>query len=167
MLVLIDLQNDYFDPKGKFYFPETKEMIGPLSSRIQQAKAENEKILYTLNLYTDEDPRSKEDREWASALYEPFRELLKQEEPLTKLYYGISPPEAQKILQGAKSNPPKSIEFGGVETQLCVMANLIIVQNIFPEAEIIISRRFSRSSNPALEEKAFSVLKGMKIKVID
>lgn len=165
MLVLIDLQNDYFDPKGKFYFSETKEMIAPLQARIQKALDSKEKILYTLNIYTEEDGRSKKDRDWASDLYEPFKDLLKKEDPLEKLYYGISPEEGEKVFLAIKDNPPQTIEFAGVETHLCVMANVIIIQNIFPEAQITISRRLSRSSKPELEEKALAVLQGMNVTI--
>lgn len=167
MLFLIDLQNDYLDPQGKFYFPETKDLIQALLKRIREAQGSGEPILYTLNLYTDKDERPIGEREWASSLYEPFRELLQGELPLNKYYYGISSEEAGKIMACYKEDAPSRIEVAGVETDLCVMANAVIIQNMFPDAQIVVSRSRSRSSHHDLEEKSFAVMEGMKMEIID
>lgn len=167
MLVLIDLQNDYFDPQGKFYFPQTKELVGALSERLRKAQESGEAVLYTLNLYTEKDGRAIGEREWASSLYEPFKDFLQGELPLKKLYYGISSEEAGKIMERFKSHPPTRIEVAGVETQLCVMANAVIIQNMFPDAQVVVSRRLSRSGDQKLEEQAFAVMEGMKMEITD
>lgn len=166
MLVLIDLQNDYFDPRGKFYFPETKELTQRLIQRIHKAAESGEPIIYTLNIYTEEDGRTQEERDWASAVFEPFEELLGAELPLKKTYYGIPSEEAGKIVHKYLEESPQRIEVAGVETHLCVMANAVIIENMFPKAEIVLKRHMNKAGDHDLEEKAFAVMEGMNMKII-
>lgn len=165
MLFLIDLQNDYFDPQGKFYFPQTQALTSNLLERIRQAIDGGEAVFFTLNLYTDQDGRSKGERDWAASLYKPFRILLEGQEALTKYYYGISAEEGRRILDRFGIEPPDAIEVAGVETHLCVMANAVIIQNLFPDSRIQLNRERIGSSDPRLEKHALKIMRGMNMEI--
>ena len=167
MLFLIDLQNDYFHEDGKFYFPESREIVGSLLERIQQARETGESILYTLNLYTDEDQRTVDKRNWASRLYEPFRETLEGHIGLKKIYYGLSAKDADRIRILFQTDPPETIEVAGVATNVCVLANAVIIQNLFPDAEIIIRKLLTRTEDQQLGDMTYKVMAGMNMTVKD
>lgn len=167
MVVLIDLQNDYFDPRGKFYIPDTEELIQALLARIRHANETGEPIIYTLNIYNQKDGRSKAERDWAATLFEPFKALLEGNLPLLKEYYGISPDEAKKIIDHFGEEQPEYIEIAGVETQLCVMANAVIIQNMFPEIQIKINRKLVKANDADLEAKALTIMKTMNMEILE
>lgn len=167
MLYLIDLQNDYFHPDGKFFFPESAEIVDRILQRISRAKTDGEPILYTLNLYTGEDERSAEVLRWASSLYEPFRKPLEGHLPLKKLYYGISAKDADRIRQIFEEDPPQRIEVAGVATNVCVLANAIIMQNLFPDAEMVVSRARTRSEDKDLGEMTYQVMAGISMNIVE
>lgn len=167
MLVLIDLQNDYLHPQGKFYFEETHRLIEPLRQRLIRAVDSGEAVIYTLNLYGEEDGRPRGERDWAATLYEPFRQLLGSAIQLTKYYYGISPEASKRILDRFEKEPPSAITVGGVETNLCVMANAVVFQNMFPKAEIVLSHELIASGTPELASEALRVMAGMNMKILD
>lgn len=165
MLVLIDLQNDYFHSQGKFYFPGAAELVAALQDRIRQALTTGEPIIYTLNLYTAKDGRSRGERDWAACLFEPFRELLRDQAPVLKYYYGISPLEGKRVMEDLVDDPPAVIQLAGVETHLCLLANAVIFQNMFPEAGLLIDPFLVASSDPAQAGHALQVMLGMNLTI--
>ncbi len=166
MLFLIDLQNDYFHPEGKFYFPGSAEVVEPILERIQKARESGEPILYTLNLYTGEDGRPADVLRWASSLYDPFQEPLEGHLPIKKIYYGISAKDADRIRQIYEDDPPGQIEVAGVATNVCVLANAIIIQNLFPDAEIRVYRHRTSTEDEALGEMTYRVMAGISMSVM-
>ncbi len=166
MLVLIDLQNDYFHPQGKFYFPGAADLVPAIQERIRQALTTGEPIIYTLNLYTPKDGRTPGERDWAASLFEPFRVLLRDQAPVLKYYYGISPPEGKRVMDDLVDELPVQIQLAGVETHLCLMANAVIFQNMFPEADLLIDSDFTASSDPDQAGKALQVMAGMNMKIV-
>ncbi|MBS4538812.1 isochorismatase family protein [Clostridium sp. D2Q-11] len=59
----------------------------------------------------------------------------------------------------------KKIEFVGVETNVCVLSNAVIVKNIFPDSEIIIYKSLCTSSNLDLHKKALDIMTSLQMKV--
>lgn len=170
MLIAIDLQNDYWDPKGKFYVKASGDIFENVKDRIRQAVQDGELLIYTRNVYKDDDEdeeRSEEELQWAQEIYPPFEALLSEGIELVKDHYGIAPEEALELkkkyehVEGAFER----IEFVGVETNVCVMANVNIIQNIFKRSKIYVHGDRTCSSDLALYEAALDVMEGLKIHV--
>ncbi len=49
---------------------------------------------------------------------------------------------------------------------MCVIANAVILQTAFPNAEVIIDGRLCGSFDPILHGKALDVMEGMQMKVL-
>lgn len=167
MLLVVDLQNDYFHIDGKYYFEGVKEIINPIKDRIKEATMNGEPIIATVNLYHDLDERPEEIRKWASQIYGDFKDDLKSAEFLEKFYYGISIDQSKKLKDIYDKIQPAFIELVGAETDVCVLANAVIFQSIFSESEIIISKSRNATSHPENLEALWQILQRLKIRVID
>ena len=170
MLFAIDLQNDYFDPKGKFYIPSAEGIKKRLVDRLQRAVDTGEITAYTKNIYPEDEyrERSAEVIQWAEDIYPAFKALLRQAEKFEKIHYGIAPVEALKFRTKFEHRKAdyESIEFIGVETNVCVLSNVIIVQNIFPDSGLKISPERTAASDPELHRQAINTLAGLKVEVL-
>lgn len=171
MLAAIDLQNDIFDDRGSGYVKWTEKVKDGIEARIKMAVEEDEPIIYTRNLYPEfeYDKRSEESIHFDEAIYPRFRNLLETHgDEYTKTFYGIPPDEAKSLLEkyryDVENNRP--IEFIGAETNICILANIMVIQNVFPQAEIILNKNLVASTSDKLHDMSIEVLSNMNVTII-
>lgn len=168
MLVVIDVQNDTFDKRGTNFAEWSKIIKEGVAKRIDQAIDNNESIIYTKNLYPDFEykERSAESIKFDEAIYPEFyTRLEKHGDEYTKTFYGIPPTEAKNIYENYKDEVETNqmIEFVGVETNVCVLANIMVIQNIFPEANITINKNLVAAASDDLHDKTLEILANMNV----
>ncbi len=81
-------------------------------------------------------------------------------------HFTASPPdESKKIQEKYKEEVAtnQTIEFIGVETNVCILANIMVIQNIFPQANITVDKNLVGSSNTDLHNKTLDVLENMNV----
>lgn len=171
MLIVIDVQNDIFDERGTGYANSTKDVRDGIEARIQQAIDNGESILYTRNLYPEfeQEKRSLESIRFDEEIFPQFRQLLETHgDEYVKTFYGIPPEEARKIQKNYEDEVEtnRTIEFVGAETNVCVLANIMIIQNIFPQADITLNKDLSAGTNRTLHDKTIDVLSNMNVFII-
>lgn len=167
MLVIIDMQNDYVDEKGKAIIPGAKYLVNGIFEKIKQYENNNDMIFYTINTIVPDDNRDKEELEWAITPYGKLKKALDKHKILKKTNYGISAETAIDFKNNIVKNIDiQTIEFVGVETNICVLANVIIFQNMFPKAKIIVNSKLCTSSNEILHSKALDLMNELKMEVI-
>lgn len=172
MLVAIDLQNDIFDERGSGYAQWTEKVKDGIEARIRRAVDDGEPIIYTRNLYPDfeHDKRSTESIRFDEEIYPQFRELLEiHGDEYTKTFYGIPPEEAMSLKKkyGDDVENNRPIEFIGAETNICIVANIMVIQNVFPQADIILNKNLVASTSDELHDKAIELLSNMNIEIIE
>lgn len=171
MLFAIDLQNDYLHKSGKFYIPAAEEIKPALIARLKDAVATGELIAYTKNIYPESEyeERTAEEIEWAEEIYEDFKDLLRHAKEFRKIHYGISPESALKFRDEFEDRKEEFeyIEFMGVETNVCVLSNISIVQNIFPESGLMISPNRVAAKDKRLHLNALEIMRGLKVEVME
>ena len=59
-----------------------------------------------------------------------------------------------------------NIQIVGVVTNMCVISNAIILQSLWPDANLTINAALCRSFDSALHEKALDVMRGLQMNVI-
>lgn len=157
MLVVIDPQNTYLHPKGEQYLPAGELFVTRLKQRIQQALAKEEYILYTRDIPI-EDKNQTEER-WQLQIVAELKPLLAQGTELKKYFYAM-PPERLLEIRHDKVGQQwwDEIEVCGSETQVCVLANLLGLQSVFPEADFVVDRRFILSGDAQKEQAALTLL---------
>lgn len=171
MIFAIDLQNDYLHKDGKFYIPAAENIKTALLARLMDARATGELIAYTKNIYPESEykERSAEEIKWAEEIYEDFKDVLQDAKQFEKIHYGISPESALEFRQEFEDRKEafEYIEFMGVETNVCVLSNISIVQNIFPESGLMISPLRTAAKDKRLHENALEIMRGLKVEVME
>ena len=170
MLIAIDLQNDTFAESGSSYSEWTTRIKYGITQRIQKAIAENESIIYTKNLYPEFEHgnRTTGSIRFDEKIHPDFAALLdKYGDEYLKTFYGIPPEESKKIqekyIEEVETN--QTIEFVGVETNVCILANIMVIQNIFPHADITVDKDLVASSNSQLHDMTLEILSNMHITI--
>lgn len=170
MLFVIDMQNDFVDQKrGKMFVKDADTLVPGIIQKIKEYEKNNDLIFYTLDIHEnmDDDNRTLEEKKWGQEIYTPLYKYLASHHVLTKNFYGICPKEATKIknLYQNKERYIRKIEFIGVETHICVLANAIILQNTFHNSKIIINESLCTSSNLDWHKRALKLMKELKMEV--
>lgn len=172
MLVVIDVQNDTFDKRGTNFAEWSKIIEEGVAKRIDQAIEDNESIIYTKNLYPDfeYDECSAETIRFDEAIYPKYYERLEGHgDEYTKTFYGIPPEQAKNIYENYKDEVEtnQKIEFIGVKTNVCVLANIMVIQNIFPEANITVNKKLVAAASDDLHDKTLEILSNMNVFIVE
>lgn len=170
MLFMIDIQNDFFhQEKGKMPVKDADKLLDGIIDRIKIYEDKKDKIFYTLNIHENmpDDKRSKQEKIWGQSVYDPLKKYVEKHRELKKVYYGIRPEESNMIKKRyTDQSYVDTIEIFGVETDICVLSNAIIIQNIFPESKIIINSSLCKSNNNSYQYQALEIMKNLKMEVI-
>lgn len=172
MLIAIDLQNDIFDPEGNSHVEWTEKVRDGIENRIRKAVRDDEPIIYTRNLYPEFEHgnRSTESIRFDEELSPRYKNLLESHgDEYVKTFYGIPPRESIKLEEKYKEEVAsgRHIEFIGAETNICVLANIMVVQNIFPHGAIKVNKNLVASNNDDLHDKTLEILSNMDVIVIE
>lgn len=171
MLFIIDMQNDFIDPKmGKMIVKDADKLVLGILQKIKEYEQKEQKIFYTLNIHEGmiDDNRSKKEKIWGQSIYTPLKEKLDSHTALKKIYYGITPEKASMIKEMYKDKKHyiDKIEIIGVETHICVLSNAIVIQNMFPDSKIVIDSELCASNDLKLHQNALDIMIGLKMEVL-
>lgn len=189
MLMIIDMQNEYIDKSnGQNYVKNSEKMIQGIIDRIRESEEKGKYIYYTSDIpikeyefkkHYNQEPindkrtiniqlkNSNKEEKWAYELYRPLSQDLEKHKNIKKSYYAIPPETLLKLQQRPKKDHRiiKEIEFVGVETHICVLANAICLQSAFPQARIIINNSLCMSKNKDDHKYALRVMEGLGMKI--
>ena len=73
----------------------------------------------------------------------------------------------QKVADEVGTKPFESIEFVGLVSNICVIANAVLAKTACPEVPIIVDAACTDSFDKELQDKAFDVMEGLHIQVIN
>ena len=172
LLLVIDFQNDFVS--GSLGFPGAEALDGPIAQRIAQYRSQGDHVAFTLDTHGPDYLSTREGKHlplphcrkstegWR--LYGRLERFMEEDHPHVYL--------APKFAFGAQNYSylapyqPTDITLAGLVTNLCVMANAVVLQTAFPNAEVIIQSRLCASFDPILHGKALDVMEGMQMKVL-
>ncbi|MBO0482365.1 isochorismatase family protein [Candidatus Enterococcus courvalinii] len=164
MLVIIDMQNHILNPTSKFYVPNATHLVHPITQRLEKARKTNEYVLFTRDIPVEKKGKAEEtnDLQLISALTP-----LEKEQVIKKYYFTIPPEKLVEIKDNffANKQEEKKIEVTGVETHLCILANVLALQSAFPEAEFTINQRLVASKEQ--QAVAFDLLKHFNVSIVE
>lgn len=185
MLFVIDMQNDYIDrEKGKRYVKDSEKIVERIIDKIKECEKKGEYIYYTSDISIEKDSkelnnlnnkesieiqerRSNIEDRWGCEPYGILKKCLKKHKNIKKSYYAI-PTKNLLILQEKfkeEKHIVEEIEFVGVETHICVLANAICIQSTFPEANIVIHDSLCKSKDNKDHEYALKVMEGLGMEI--
>ncbi|TJX15854.1 cysteine hydrolase [Tissierella creatinini] len=187
MLFIIDMQNDYIDPKSSSYIKDSEFLVPGIIKKIKAYELKGDQIFYTSDINIPDKQslqvgnkiENSNDKigihkvetklspvmKLGSQPYGALKLLLKNHTEIKKSYYAIPPEilaEIQQRFKGKKHIIEK-IEFVGVETNICVLANAICVQSAFPDATIIVDTKLCLSKDNANHQYAIKIMESLGV----
>lgn len=171
MLFIIDMQNDFVDQtKGKMKVNGAEKIVDGIIGKINEYNKKEDLIFYTINIHEgmDDDNRSIGEKKWGQSLYPPLNLKLKEHKKIKKTYYAISPDTAREIKERYKDKKEyiETIEIVGVETNICLISNAIVIQNMFPSSKIIIDSSLCTSNDINMHNSALELMRSLNMEVI-
>lgn len=170
-LFVIDYQNDFVD--GALGFEGAEKLDKKIAAKVlEYGKG---KVFYTMDTHKENYLETREGRalpvshciegshgwqvygETALALNQVDAVMIK------KASFGLNP-----ILEG--NDLPKSvetIELVGLVSNICVVSNAVVLQSLYPNAQIIVDAALTDSFSKELNNKVLDVLDGLQVKVIN
>ena len=73
----------------------------------------------------------------------------------------------QAVAERIGAAPFESIELVGLVSNMCVLSNAVIARTACPNVPIIVDAECTAAPDPAMNEKAFDVMEGLQIRVIN
>ena len=167
MLFIIDMQNDYVDDrKGKYPVPNATAIIPNIIQEIKKQEEQGEPIYYTLDQHdTEADDRSEKEKRWGMELYPTLKEALQKHTAIKKYFHSISPEDAAQLRKRYEDAPDRIIDFVGVETNVCILSNAVMLHNSFPLASIRILEDLCVGTTAELHKEALAVMKSLKMEI--
>lgn len=168
LLIVVDYQNDFVT--GALGFPAAKELEPYLVELIQKYKSEGSDVMFTLDTH-QEDYLSTEE---GKAI--PVPHCIRGTEG-HKLHGKVNRLAGGSLIFEKRAFPSSQLCFYlrgcdyqeitlvGVVTNICVLANAVMVKAALPKAHIIIDAKGCASNDPELEKKAYDVAKSMLFEV--
>lgn len=172
VLVVVDYQKDFVD--GALGFAGAEKLEAGILALVEEYIRQNWPVVFTLDTHSPDYLSTREGKhlpvphcQKASAgwrLYGGLERFMEEDHPhvylAPKFAFG-----AQNYSYLARYDPTR-ITLVGLVTNLCVMANAVILQTAFPNAEVVIDSRLCGSFDPILHGKALDVMEGMQMKVL-
>lgn len=170
-LIVVDFQNDFIN--GSLGFPGAEALAPRIAAKIRQYRAEGGEVVFTLDTHGEDYLTTQEGRNLPFAhcvtgtpghnLYGEVAELIREPDP--KFYKNTFGSDG--LYEFMKSNRYAEIELVGVVSNICVIANAILVKTAQPETPVIVDASCTASGDAALHSAALDVMTGMHIKIIN
>ena len=170
LLVVVDYQNDFVN--GSLGFKEAEALDEPIAAKVKAYRAEGADIVYTMDTHGPQYLDMQEGKKlpvmhcqngtegWK--LYGKTGEACKDAMTIGKHTFGSMDLAEMALFKGYDQ-----IEICGVVTNICVMANAVLLKTTQPEAEIIIDAKCVASNDRRLNEESLDVLESMQFTVIN
>ena len=164
ILLVVDMQNDFVTGTLKNVY--TKEIIPSIKERIELAKKNDDFVFFTKDTHFDNYLQTKEGK------FIPVEHCIKNTwgweivNELKEYAEYIYEKSAFGCIDLAINLLPfnfDSIEIVGTCTDICVLANAIILKNFFPEKDIIVNERCCSGTTKTNHLKALCIMENIGI----
>ena len=172
-LFVIDYQNDFVD--GALGFPGAEKLDEKIAAKVRAYGKGH--VLFTRDTHFENYLTTREGRNlpvehcirgshgW-EVYGETAKALAEVDAPaIDKLVFGmdVSDPAIAAVLPEAADE----IELVGLDSNICVVSNAVVLQSKYPEATIIVDAACTDSFDKSLHEKVLEVLSGFQGKGIN
>ncbi len=175
LFVVIDYQNDFVDCSLGFL---KSPLLDPkIADKIYECHKKGYKIIATMDTHFDDYLQTKEGEylpiphciknSYGWQLYGETKKAIEKVNAviIEKCTFGINPAEFNSEFFRKLGNVEK-IEFAGVVTNMCVLANVVLFKSHYPNSEIIVHSELCNSFDSELHEKALLILENLHIKIV-
>ena len=156
VLVVVDYQKDFVD--GALGFEKAKEIEEGIYEKVNSYLSKGDKVVFTYDTHTEDYLATREGKNL------PVTHCILNH--INKGSFGISPSKIIELSEKLGENI-NCIEIIGVVTNICVISNVVMFQSQYTNAEILVDAKLCAGFNEELHEKAFDVMEGIQVKVIN
>lgn len=181
LLIVVDYQNDFVD--GALGFPGAELLEGRIAAKIDAYREAGDEIAFTLDIHGKNYLNTLEgtnlpvehciDGTVGAELYGSIADRVTTCDPVfekptfgSKELFGRLV-AMQKAADEVGTKPFESIEFVGLVSNICVIANAVLAKTACPEVPIIVDASCTGSFDEELQNKAFDVMEGLQIQVVN
>lgn len=174
VLCVIDCQNDF--TTGCLSTPESKLLIPALADYLDTVFEEDDThVIFTQDTHNSMYLKSSEGRHLpiqhcilGTAGWDVDSRLLGYiDQSVFVQKHTFGSPELMKVLSSYIQDGTNQIEFVGLCTDICVLANAVLAKTYFSEkAEIIVNSTYCAGTTPVKHQSALDVLTSLQITVI-
>lgn len=167
-LVVVDYQNDFVS--GSLGSADAAAIERPLFERVERAFGDGEDVYFTKDthgpdyLQTDEGRHipvvhcQKGTEGWE--IYGSLKPLAEKAQVYLKPVFG-----SRKLADHLVSVGYDEVEVCGVATNICVIANAVLIKNAMPETRVVVDPRLVASYDRALGDAALKVMASLCIDI--
>lgn len=168
-LIVVDYQVDFVT--GSLGFPAALRLEHPIAAKIARYHANGDQVVFTLDAHGENYRLTREGK------YLPV-EHCRRGTPGCALYGSVAQAKhsqdicfekdtygSPELFDWLRQQSFDVLEFVGVVTQVCVLANVMLAQTALPEASIVIDTDCVASPDSALHRAALDVLESLHIHV--
>lgn len=181
LLIVVDYQNDFVD--GSLGFPGAELLEGRIIEKINAYRETGDEVCFTLDMHGRNYLDTLEgknlpvehciDGTAGAELYGAVADCAGSCDPVfekptfgSKELFGRLT-DMQRVADEVGSKPFESIELVGLVSNICVIANAVLAKTACPEVPIIVDASCTDSFDRELQDKAFDVMEGLQIQVIN
>ena len=171
LLFVIDYQVDFVS--GALGFPGAERLDAGIAEKIRAYGSES--VYFTRDTHTPKYLSTQEGRNLPvphclrdSEGWRVYGETAKALEEvravgIDKVSFGMSP---EQLLALPAPEEVESVELVGLVSNICVLSNAVLLKSRYPEAKVIVDGSLTASFDPALNDAALKVLRGIQVEVL-
>lgn len=172
LLIIVDLQNDFID--GVLGNEEAKAIVPRVKKKISEYQKNGYKIIFTRDTHRKNYLDTSEGKKlpiphcikgthgWNIGL-----EVVPSDyKVIDKATFGYFDWKNELACCLYTCDPNIEIELCGLDSDICVITNALIIKTLYPDAEIIVDANCCAGSTPEKHKAAMEIMKSCQINVI-
>ncbi len=170
LLVIVDYQNDFVT--GSLGFEGAELLDRKIAHRIRDYRREGGEIIYTMDTHQEDYLNTQEGKKLPvehciedTPGHRLYGFTAKERTDKDKIFYKDAFGSIE-LADYIKFRDYESVELVGLVSNMCVLANAVLVKSALPETEVIVNTEYTASADKELEQKAFEVMEGLQITVV-
>lgn len=181
LLLVVDFQKDFVD--GSLGFPGAEKLEKPIAQKIAAYREAGDDIAFTFDTHRRNYLSTQEGKGLpvehcmegtpGHELYGEVANLINDIDTVfSKPSFGSVDLferclATQKVADQMGKKPFQSIEIVGLVSNICVLANAVLVKTVCPEVPVIVDAACTASHDAKLHEEALDIMEGLQIQVIN
>lgn len=179
LLIVVDMQNDFVT--GVLGTPEARVIVPTVAKKVRAEHAAGRNVMFTKDVHfratyseTQEGQKIPPHCLYGTDGYLFVPELKKEtligvdsgDFLVDKHSFAVTPAKLASALSHRGYGDADEFELCGVCSDICVIANAVILKGLFPEAKITVDSKAVAGTTPAANEAALTVMRSLQINVI-
>lgn len=171
-LIVVDVQNDFV--RGTLSCEGAETIIPHIVNTVERYKQIGYEVIFTQDSHGENYLHTKEGRylpithcikgNWGWEIVRELQPLVMDCTIFEKSYFAS--PHIASLLQQQSSEEPMEIVLCGFCTDICILANAVLLSSLFPHCHIKVIASACGGSTAEAHQKALAIMKGLHVEII-